>query len=249
MIPHGNFLKALNGMLSFLLLALVHGWAKEPVSPPAKEDSKQVVFSEPDHLLPVDPYPGDWHVRYTQQLAEHFKLNESFDARMLIRPSFDAESVISLHREKKDPNEPFSEKKEDYLLTYSCTTSEKNIWYSMPENNDQKEQKKVTVSVVTTAMPKDLALRVLKVWERMMRRTSYNSPSLAGLDGTIFEFSMPGMYGETWSPNHRKSPLLFIELGASLIDYCKADDAGRVAARKSIEGKAAALELYLSKHP
>lgn len=216
---------------------------------PTKEDALQAVFVEPDHLLPVDPHPGNWHDRYTKQLNEHFKLDEAFEARMLVRPSFDAEYLISLHREKKDSDDPFSKEKENYQLTYSCSTGEKNIWYSMPENNKQKEQKKVTVSVTTTGLPKDLALRVLKVWGQMMRKTSYNSPEIKGCDGTTYEFSMPGMFGETWSPQQRKSPLLFIELGSSLIEYCKADDAGRAAAKKSIEDKAAALELYLSKHP
>jgi hypothetical protein len=57
---------------------------------------------EPDHLLPLDPYPGGRHARYCDQLISRFKLGSPFFAQMVVRPSFDPELVVRLHGKKED---------------------------------------------------------------------------------------------------------------------------------------------------
>jgi hypothetical protein len=150
-----------------------------------------------------------------------------------------------LHGDAKNPWDVSAAEK--LLLSHSI--GDKSIWYSMPENNDKKKQQKVSISTTTADFPKALGARVHKLWERMLRRTRYPEEPNAGLDGTTYEFAMWCVYGETWSPQERKSPLLFIELGDSLIGYCKATPAERPAAAKTIEDKAAQLEKYLDEHP
>ena len=198
---------------------------------------------EPDHLVPVDPYPDGWCIRYNDQIRSRFKLDSFFFAQMVVRPSFSGEYVVRLHGGKDDNNITTAEK---FFLTYSA--ADKNIWYSMPENNDKKKQQKVTIAVTSVEFPKPLTKRIYQLWQRMLLRTRYPEQSSRGADGTTFEFGIWCVYGETWSPDERKSPLLFVELGDSLIGYCKAAPAERPAAAKEVEDKATQLDKYLDEH-
>lgn len=201
---------------------------------------------EPDHLVPVDPYPGDKGIRYSDQIRTRFKRDSLFQLQMLVRPSFTPEYVVRMHGDGKNPwNLSDSEK---VFLTYSI--ADKSIWHSMPETNKKKEQREVTVSTKTADLPKPLAMRLHKLWGRMLLRTRYPDPdtSYGGFDGDTYEFAMWCRYGEIWSPSQRQSPLLFVELGNSLIAYCKAAPAERPAASKAIEDKATQLEKYLEEH-
>ena len=201
-----------------------------------------VMPAEPDHLVPVNPYPGESHVRYTDQLRSHFKLDHLFFAQMVVRPSFSAEYAVRLYG---DGNQ--IDTTHQCFLTHFA--ADKSIYHSMPENNDKKEQRKVAIAVTTVEISKPLATRIEQLWRRMLLRTRYPEEGGSGLDGTTFEFSIWYVYGRTWSPHERKGPLLLIELGESLIDYCKTAPAERPAAARKIENKAAQLEKYLNKHP
>jgi hypothetical protein len=206
---------------------------------------------EPDHLLPVAPYEGGQLARYSKQLNSHLKLEAAVFAQLVVRPSFDPELVVRLHGKKGDND---FDSTSQFFLTYSV--ADKNIWYSMSENGRGKKSDKVKVSTITTEIPKPLAIRIERLWEQMLLRTRYREQDVRssgdrviGTDGTTFEFSAWNAYGETWSPEERLSPLLFVELGASLVDYCKATSGDRPAAAKEIENKAAQLEQYLNEHP
>ena len=213
-------------------------------------DKPFVVMRElpwPDHLMPVDPYPGESHIRYTDQLRSRFKLDFYFFAQMVVRPSFSSEYVVRLHGTE---NDSYFDTTNKFFLTYSV--SDQSIYHSMPENNSNKKQREVSITVTTVELSKPLATRIKQLWERMLLRTGYPQAGEGdgrGLDGVTFEFATRNVYGTTWSPHERKSPLLFIELGDSLIAYCKAAPAERPAATKEIENKAEQLEKYLNKHP
>ncbi len=210
----------------------------------AQAEDKAYVLKGPDHLVPVNPYPGGWHVRYTDLLRSRLKLDSPFLAKMVVKPSFSGEYAVRL-LESKDKN-PLDTSNQ-FFLTYSAAS--KNIWYSMPENNDKKQQQKVSVATTTVEIPEALAVRIQQLWKRMLFQTRYFETNAAIADGVTYEFGIWYHYGEAHSPQERKSPLLFIELGESLITYCKAAPAERPAAAKEIENKAAQLEKYLKKHP
>lgn len=212
-----------------------------PVDPFAGITRDSEVSHEPDHLVPVNPYPSDWHICYSDQLRSRFNLDSFFFAQMVVRPSFSGEYVVRLHG-RKDENR--FDKTTKFFLTYSA--ADKSIWYSMPENNNTNKQPKVSIVTVTFEIPESLAGRIQHLWQRMLLRTRYPEEAGGGLDGVTYEFGIWGVYGETWSPRERKSPLLFIELGESLIAYCKAAPAQRPAAATEIENKAAQLEKYLN---
>lgn len=198
---------------------------------------------EPDHLAPVNPYPGDWHLPYTTLLRSKLKMDAPYFARMVMMPSFAGESVVRLHGSEKDREISETEK---IFLTYSH--AEQNLWYSMPENNEEKVQKDVKITTTTVSFPKADAMRLLSLWNRMILRTRVRAEETHLLDGTTFEFATQRGYGETSSPRERHSPLLFVELGGSLIDYCKSEPEKRKAQLKEIESKADELERYLNVH-
>jgi hypothetical protein len=209
--------------------------------------------TEPDHLVPIDPYPGDPLAPYYNQLRSRFKLDSSFFAQMMVRPSFHKEFVVRLHGRKEDTSFTATNQ---FFLTYSI--ADKEIWYSMRENHDKKGQEKIKISTTTADIPKALAIRIQQLWEQMLLRTRYREQDVVssheveriiGTDGVTFEFAVWNAYGETWSPEERMSPLLLVELGESLVGYCKAAPGERPAATKEIENKAAQLEQYLNEHP
>ncbi|MEO7097859.1 MAG: hypothetical protein ABI162_00750 [Luteolibacter sp.] len=162
---------------------------------------------------------------------------------MVLRPSFDGESSLILHGGEQRQEFSATEK---FFLTYSL--AEKNLWYSMPENNEEKKQKEINVTVTTVPVPKPMAVRLCSIWNRMILRTRVPVTSVNGFDGISIEFATQRGYGETWTPMQRKSPLLFVELGESLIDYCKASEEDRKAKLKKVSQKAGKLENYLDAH-
>ncbi|MEO6786095.1 MAG: hypothetical protein ABI318_08175 [Chthoniobacteraceae bacterium] len=165
---------------------------------------------------------------------------------MVVTPSFSGEYAVRLHGAKGDRKIETAEK---LFLTYSA--ADKNIADSMPLNRQlekDKRQQKVKITEKTVEFPKPLATRVMQLFERMIQQTSYGVDE-EGADGTTYEFGIWRAYGETWSPRENTSPQLFVELGESLISYCKAAPADRPAGEKEIENKAAQLEKYLNEHP
>ena len=202
------------------------------------------VAHEPDHLIPVDPYPSDWRVRYTSALHSRIKAKTYFFAQMETRPSFSGESCLQLHGE--DGISEFSAAK-SFFLTYS--EADTSIWYSMPENSDDGKQGAVNVTITTVPISKAVASRLCTIWNEMLMRTHMPKEDATGLDGITIEFATPRGYGKTWTPTEPKSPLLLVKLGESLIQYCKAAENNRASLMKDVETKAANIERYLKEHP
>lgn len=217
--------------------------ATDPFAEPKGKSEAPKLPPEPDHLVPVDPYPGDWHVRYTDLIRAKLKLDEPYFARMVVKPSFGGESSLRLHGGEQEHE---ISKTEKVFLTHSV--AEKSIWYSMPENNQEKQQKEVKVTTTTVSIPKPMEVRLCSLWNRMILRTRVPAGNGDGLDGVTIEFATRRGYGETWSPMQQKSPLLFVELGESLVDYCKSTDETRKARLKAVSQKADKLESYLDAH-
>lgn len=221
-------------LISMLAFAVIARAEDAPRLPP-----------QADHLVPVNPHPGEWLARYTDELRSRLQLESPFLAQMVVKPSFSGEYAVRLQSaQDKKPTDTSHR----FFLTWSAADT--SIWYAMPENNDEKKkQRKVSIAVTTVEFPEALAVRIEHLWKRMLYRTRYFETNAMIADGTTVEFGMWGIYGETHSPMEHTSPWLFIELGEGLIQYCKAAPAERPAAAKEIESKAAQLEQYLDKHP
>jgi hypothetical protein len=157
---------------------------------------------------------------------------------MVYLPPFDSEECLVLHEAKGD--------RPTYTLVH--TRADRNIWYSMAQNSDDGKPKAVYVKRREVTLPPDLAGRVCRIWERMLRGVRYPArapaPDSSILDGTRVEFWRRGMFGDTLSPD-RGAPMLLVELGRSLIDYCSASEDRRPKAQTDVERKCRALEHYL----
>ncbi len=198
---------------------------------------------EPDHLVPLVP-DAPRHDRYNDALQTQLKLNATFFTRMILLPSFEGESCLRLHGNDGDTDISKSSK---FFLTYYL--ADKNIWQSMSENSDEKKQSEVTVEVSSAPISKGFALRLHAIWDQMLARTKPPEKVNTGLDGETIEFATSKGSGKTWSPMERRSPRLFVELGQSLIEYCKAKPENRGRVMQSVEEHATSLENYLKAHP
>lgn len=197
----------------------------------------------PDHLTPVDPYPGDWHVRYTDLVHKHLLPRYRFFVAMIVRPSFEGEYSVVLHGTKEDYELDWAKTPRVFVSHFSA---EKNIWYSMPENNSEKKQKEIKVTTRTTEIPKSLAKRVQGLFLEMLKQTRYFHDDGIYLDGTDWEFTADGMYGR--SQLQCKSTALLARLGLSMMDYCDSAERDRKAYLGDIEEAATNLEIYLKAH-
>ncbi|MCF6310975.1 MAG: hypothetical protein L3J39_00845 [Verrucomicrobiales bacterium] len=216
----------------------------------------ELSYHEPDHLEPVNPYPSKKLGEYYAQVKSLLKLGGFSIAKMEVRPSFSAEYGVRLDSLKRKNNpataeivSPEIETTEKFLLTYSV--ADKSIWGAMPWNNiNLKEQQEVFVTTTSVEIPKPLAKQIYRVWKQMLLRTRYSVDDGGGEDGTSYEFGMRySVYGETNAPyiDKHKNPMLFVDLGESLIDYCKASLTERPAVAKTIKIKADILQKYLDK--
>ncbi len=197
----------------------------------------------PDHLTPVDPYPGDWHVRYTDLVHKHLLPPYRFFAAMIVRPSFEGEYSVVLHGTKEDYELDWNKTQKLFVSHFAA---EKNIWYSMPENNSEKEQKEIKVIVKTTEIPKPVAKRMNGLFIRMLQGTRYFQDDAIYVDGTTFEFTSGGMYGQ--SRLQCSSTTLLARLGLSMMDYCDSAEHDRKAYLGDIVEAASNLEAYLKTH-
>jgi hypothetical protein len=131
------------------------------------------------------------------------------------------------------------------------TRADTNIWYSMPENNEEGERKAVKVTRREASLPPDLAGRVCGLWEAMLRGVRYPKPEEMPSASTGRPSSSGGH--EALEADVRRDvvpdpgrPFALVDLGRSLIEYVDADEAGRAARLKAVDEKCRALERYLA---
>ena len=143
----------------------------------------------PDHLEPI--LPARWTSPYAKLYRKLLQLPVGPEpAVMVYLPSFDPEECLVLHEAKGD--------RPTYTLVH--TRADRNIWYSMAHNSGDGKPKSVYVKRREVTLPPDLAGRVCRIWERMLRgvRHPAKAPDSFILDGTRVEFWRHGMFGYTY---------------------------------------------------
>ena len=195
-------------------------------------------------LRPVNPYPGDWHIRYTDELQKRIEPHIHTFVQMRVEPAFEGEYSVSIHG--VPDNFRFWQATKCFVSYYAA---DKSIWSSMPGNNRDNQQGEISVATVTVDIPLPLAKRIYTVWHKMLLKTRYADDEFnAAPDPTTVEFSSESLYGETYYPAPCKSAGLLIELGERLIEYCKSPPEKRATVSKALEAQAAALEDFLKHH-
>ncbi len=214
--------------------------AAERQGDPFKPGYEPKMPEQPDHLIPVDPHPGEWVAPYNKQLDRHLGLKDDYLLRMIVRPSFTGEYLVRL---EGDPRIFTGEDQKNFFVTSS--KADKSIWYSIPENNSEKAERPVKVSKHRKMIPKATAHRVYKVWSEMILRTRYPNWDATGLDGVTIEFARHHHHGETWSPNEGSLPHRLWKLGDALLAYCEAPEDKEKEHLESIHRQVAEMEKQL----
>jgi hypothetical protein len=209
---------------------------------PFAADAKVAMPMTPDHLVPLQPYPADWEIDYTKQLTKHLGLDEVYLARMIVRPSFGAEYLVRIRGDKKSYAFDHSER---FFIT--VVASDESIWYSMPDNNSEKQQKPIHPKTFEATIPVYTARRVCGIWDEMILRTRYSREGGGGLDGVTIEFASRYGHGEAWTPRDGTAPALLWSLGESLITYAKAPEDERKAFLAAINKSADTVVAHLKR--
>ena len=165
------------------LFCLVSGIAHADENP-FSDDAVPAILNTPDHLVPVNPYPGDWHIAYSKLLKKHLDLDAVFLARMIVSPSSGAEYSMRVHGDAK--SYAFQHSKEFFV---TCNVADENIWHAMPENNSEKIQKPIKVQVFKAPLPVETARKICGLWDEMIFRTHYTREGSGDFDGITFEFA------------------------------------------------------------
>lgn len=202
---------------------------------------------QPNHLTPIGPRDA-----YDQRLAKHLFLTSGQFGRFIARPSFGAESCVSIHAESSKAARrehggrwavPDEEKK--YFIT--VTRASESLYYSMAENNTKKKTKKVKVTRVDREISLELAIAIQRVWGRLLQHTRYPARASASLDGIAYEFSvwvrgLGYLYGETRSPEGGL-PAEITSLGSELATF----GSNKEAKEKPLIEKLKAFEAKIPK--
>lgn len=203
----------------------------------------------PDHLTPLD-YPPDAYDTLIDQRLCHSGRFIAF----IERPSFSPESCLAVYEDVSKEDEqkhgghwtdPDQEKK--YFIV--VRRAKQSLWYSMAQNNHERQEKAVDISESSREISLELAAAIQRAWARMLMQTRYPKGSVLGLDGTTLQFSvwaqgLGTLHGETRNPTSGLTAEL-TELGQALIDFTEhenIDTALLIQRLQALEAKAALLE-------
>lgn len=160
---------------------------------------------QPSHLTPVD-YPPD---EYDRRIAEYLFLTDGQFGRFIVRPSFGAESCVSVHakisevaKQKHGGGRAVSDTEKKYFIT--VTQASESLWYSM-DRKKRKAANEVYVTRIDREISLELTMAIQRVWGQMLQHTRYPAKASQGLDGITYQFSvwvrgLGDLHGQTWSP-------------------------------------------------
>lgn len=198
----------------------------------------------PDHLTPLD-YPPD---EYDRLIEKQLFLTHGQLGRFIIRPSFAAESCVSVYSdvskeaEKKHGGwESVPDNEQTYFIT--VTKASESLWYAM----QKKMTKKVKVTKVDREISLDLAAAIQRAWGRMLQHTKYPARASMGADGVTFQFSvwvrgLGHLHGQIWSPKGELTAEM-ASIGSSVAEFASNKD----ATEKPLIERLKALEAKIPK--
>lgn len=184
-----------------------------------------------DHLISETWPPSPDYVRL---LKKRLLLTPGNCARMLIMPSAEGESAISVYSKNS------SDLGKGFYVTY--TQAARNIWYE----REYISKKPVPVKRIDAPIASTAALAVCTAWKEMLSRARpYDREPPLLIDPTIVQFSVDNgrssaERGELpWKPGKHTESLF--KLGKLLVTYCEAEARQRGKISRQIEDDAKRL--------
>lgn len=174
----------------------------------------------------------EYHVRLRQVLRQ--KAPDDGLLQFLVMPSFEPETLLSLHR--------VGQGYEAHIVT-----PREQIWYSKTPVDQ------IECTEAKQGFPAATAERLLVVWKQMLRRTRYSEAPPTTLDGTSYAFlNLERGVGRDWSgrtsnPLPGTRPNLLAQIGEDVIAYVRADAAAAPALLTKVDTALAQLEASLAR--
>lgn len=196
-------------------------------------------LSQNDHLAPIR---WNWDQMYRQLLTKKLGVTPFAYGRVFIKPSFEAESSISLFCNT-------APKGEKCYVTYLVAA--KNLWQATNGGNIPENAKSVKVRRVDIEIPKEAADAVKDAFSQMLLRTKSHSRGderALPIDATNVEFALQrggnrplAAQANPFLPRQGKNVTKLLELAQDLESYCKVESSKRPLIKVTIERKAKEL--------
>jgi hypothetical protein len=171
---------------------------------------------------------------------------------MMVEPAFAVEYSVSVY------SRPSTDRQRRYFVTY--VTADRNLWQATDAGRHAKEAEAAKIRRVDCEIPSSAAHLARQAWIQMLSGSQRPRPmrkedAARSTDATIAEFSIQWSHGKTLYgefpvelPSGRKTRAL-IELGDTLINYCKAKPAHRQTIAAKFERDATRLlEILKQEH-
>jgi hypothetical protein len=198
-----------------------------------------------DHLVPEasvfagNDFLRDFDAMVVSALAGAY--SEDVKVRAVVFPSFQSEYAVGL-KEKQGSYIAFCLRPELPLWGYEILKmmkagSIKNVTTGGPADQEQDKRdiaeleaslpasfKDVPIIARDVGLERDVALRLIDLWEVMLRQARYDKEAGSGLDGVTYHFSMGSRYqdlaGQVWSPAPESTTGLLVRLVETLRGVC-----------------------------
>lgn len=166
-------------------------------------------FSQFDHLIPVKGIFSSYEFEFQYNVplrALLFKnLENKFIARIIVKPSFQPEYLISIEKLG-----------DSFLLCYN--TLSESFWYLKDTLKIKTNSRKINIDQQFSETIRD-------VFNQFIVNTKYPNEQINGADGTTYEFmtfkiGVGLRAGETWSPQKGTKMRKLTDLSNMLKDMC-----------------------------
>jgi hypothetical protein len=172
--------------------------------------------------------------------------------RMIVEPAFAPEYSVSVY------SRPSASRPRRYFVTYM--TADQNLWQTTDAGRHPKAAEAAKIRRVDCEIPASTAYLLRQAWIQMLSGSQRPRPmreedAARSTDATIAEFSIRLAHGETLYgefavelPPGQKTRRL-VELGGTLVDYCKANSADRQTIAAKLDRNATRLfEMLKPEH-
>jgi hypothetical protein len=188
-----------------------------------------------DHLAPVDR-DDEIINKYRQVLTSKLSITRFDFGRVIIQPSFESESSVSIYSRRAKGGET-------YYVTYIASRA--NLWQQTRSARKIEAAQSVGIERIDAELPKPVAELVRDIWIRMLEDRRPR-PVWLNMQGRRLEFSLERrrnspVEAELWLPPPGAKTEALVRLVDSLSTYCQNPSSTRIFLAQKVERQARQL--------